>query len=140
MSTTATVTGNATRDPELRFTPNGVALATFGVAVNRRRKNAAGEWEDGETEFYDVTAWRELAENVAETITKGTRVLVLGRLSHRSWTTDDGEKRSRVEIVADEIGPSLRFATAEVSRNERRPGALSPQASTARYAEDEEPF
>lgn len=120
--TTVTLIGNVTRDPEMRFLNSGVGIATFGVAVSKRRKNEAGQWEDGETEFYDVVAWRELAENVAESITKGQRVVVVGRLSQRSWETDDGQKRSKIEVVADEVGPSLRWATAEVARIQRSTG------------------
>lgn len=114
-----TVVGNATRDPELKFTPSGTAVATFGVAVNRRWQNRqTSEWDE-ETSFFDVTVWQQLAENVAATIAKGSRVVVSGRLDQRSWETQDGEKRSKVEIVADEVSPSLRYATAEVTRNPR---------------------
>jgi single-strand DNA-binding protein len=120
--TTVTLVGNVTRDPEMRFLNSGVGIATFGVAVSKRRKNEAGQWEDGETEFYDVVAWRELGENVAESITKGQRVVVVGRLSQRSWETDDGQKRSKIEVVADEVGPSLRWATADVARVQRSSG------------------
>lgn len=114
--------GNVTRDPELRFTPSGAAVATFGLAVNRRWRNQqTNEWEEA-VSFFDIVSWREMAENVAESLTKGTRVIVTGRLEQRSWETDNGEKRSKVEVIADEIGPSLRWATAEVTRNERRDG------------------
>ena len=114
------VVGNATRDPELRFTPSGQAIATFGIAVNRSWRNKqSNEWEEA-VSFFDVTCWAQMAENVAESVTKGTRVLVSGRLEQRSWETNDGEKRSKVEIVADEVAPSLRWANATVTRNERR--------------------
>jgi single-strand DNA-binding protein len=113
-----TLSGNLTRDPELRFTTNGTALATFGLAVNRRKK-VGDTWED-EVSFFDVVAWQTLAENVAESLTKGTRVVVTGSLTQRSWETDSGETRSRVEVVAAEVGPSLRWASATVTRNERR--------------------
>ena len=117
---TVTVVGNITRDPELRFTPSGQAIATFGLAVNRRWQNRqTQEWEEA-VSFFDVTAWAQLGENVSESLSKGTRVVVTGRLDQRSWETQEGEKRSKVEIVADEIGPSLRFATAGVTKNERR--------------------
>jgi single-strand DNA-binding protein len=117
-----TIIGNCTRDPELRFTPSGMAVATFGVAVNRRWQNRqTNEWEEA-VSFFDVTAWQQLAENVSESVQKGTRVVVAGRLDQRSWETQDGEKRSKVEIVADEIAPSLRYATASVVKNERRGG------------------
>ena len=114
--------GNITRDPELRFTNTGQPRATFGLAVNRRWQNRqTSEWEEA-TSFFNVVAWREMAENAGESLTKGSRVIVTGRLEQRSWETPDGEKRSVVEVVADEIGPSLRWATAQVVRNERRPG------------------
>ncbi|HUY06162.1 MAG TPA: single-stranded DNA-binding protein [Acidimicrobiales bacterium] len=142
--------GNVTRDPELRFTPSGQATATFGLAVNRRWQNrTTQEWEEA-TSFFDVVCWREMAENVSETLTKGARVIVSGRLEQRSWETPEGDKRSRVEIIADELGPSLRWATAQISKNERRgPGEGNSYASGApratagvapTYSEDEEPF
>jgi single-strand DNA-binding protein len=119
---TVTVIGNVTRDPELRFTPSGQAIASFGLAVNRRWQNRqTSEWEEA-TSFFNVVAWREMAENAGESLTKGSRVIVTGRLEQRSWETPDGEKRSVVEVVADEIGPSLRWATAQVVKNERRSG------------------
>jgi single-strand DNA-binding protein len=117
-----TLVGNITRDPELRFLPNGTANATFGLAVNRRWQNRqTNEWEE-KVSFFNVVCWREMAENAASSLNKGTRVLVTGRLEQRSWETDQGEKRSVVEVVADEIGPSLRWAEAQVTRNERRQG------------------
>jgi len=117
---TVTVVGNITRDPELRFTPAGQAVATFGMAVNRRfQKN--GQWEE-QTSFFNVTAWGTLGENASNSLHKGARILVSGRLDQRSWETQEGEKRSTVEIVADEIGPSLRWATVEITKNERREG------------------
>ena len=117
-----TLVGNCTRDPELRFTSSGQAVATFVLAVNRRWQNRqTNEWEE-QVSFFDVTCWQQMAENVAESITKGSRVVVTGRLDQRSWETQDGDKRSKVEVVADEIGPSLRYATAQVVRNERRDG------------------
>ena len=115
-----TIIGNVTRDPELRFTASGQATATFGMAVNRRWMNRqTNEWQEA-VSFLNVVCWRELAENAAETLHKGTRVIVTGRLEQRSWETQDGEKKSIVEIVADEVGPSLRWASASVTRNERR--------------------
>jgi single-strand DNA-binding protein len=117
------IVGNLTRDPELRYTPNGAALVKFGVAVSRRAKDdATGQWRDVETSFFDVTAWRSLAENVAETLTQGSRVVVVGRLRTNSWETAEGEKRSKIEIEAEEIGPSLKWATAKVERQGRSPG------------------
>ena len=122
MSSNVTIVGNLTRDPELRFTPAGAPVTTFGVAVNRRWQNRdSQQWEES-TSFFNVTCWRDLAQNVAESLEKGSRVLVTGRLEQRSWETKDGEKRSVVEVVADEVGPSLRWATAKVSRNDRRDG------------------
>jgi single-strand DNA-binding protein len=130
-----TLSGNLTRDPELRFTTNGTALATFGLAVNRRKK-VGDTWED-EVSFFDVVAWQTLAENVAESLTKGTRVVVTGSLTQRSWETDSGETRSRVEVVAAEVGPSLRWASATVDRNERR----TPTGGTGGgFRPGEEPF
>ena len=114
------IVGNLTRDPELRFTPSGQATATFGVAVNRRWQNRqTNEWEEA-TSFFDVVCWAQLAENAAQSLTKGTRVLVSGRLDQRSWETPDHERRSKIEITADEVAPSLRYATASITRNERR--------------------
>jgi single-strand DNA-binding protein len=117
---TITVAGNLTRDPEIRYTRDGQANTTFGLAVTRRWQNRQSEeWEES-TSFFDVVAWRELAENVALSLVKGSRVMVSGRLDQHSWETELGERRSRVELVAEDIGPSLRFATAEVQRTERR--------------------
>ena len=112
--------GNVTRDPELRFTNTGQATATFGLAVNRRWQNRqTQEWEEA-TSFFDVVCWREMAENVSESLVRGSRVMVAGRLEQRSWESQDGDKRSKVEVVADEVGPSLRWATAQVTKNDRR--------------------
>ena len=117
---TVTITGNLTREPEIRYTREGQATAQLGVAVNRRwQDRTTQEWQEA-TSFFDVVCWRDLAENVALSLTKGMRVVVTGRLEQRSWETDEGEHRSKVEITADEIGPSLRFATADVHRTERR--------------------
>lgn len=120
MDNTVTVVGNLTRDPELRYTPSGQTIATFGLAVNRRWQNRqTQEWEE-QTSFFDIKAWANLAENVAESIQRGTRVVVTGRLEQRSWETDNGDKRSKVEVVADDIAPSLRWATAQVQKIDRR--------------------
>ena len=119
---TVTIVGNLTRDPEIRYTAGGAAKASFGMAVSRRWQNRQSqEWEE-QTSFFNVVCWREMAENVTESLGKGSRVVVTGRLEQRSWETENGEKRSVVEIVADEVGPSLRWATAEIKRNERRSG------------------
>lgn len=111
---TVTIVGNVTREPELRFTPSGAAVVNFGVAWNRKGK-------DGEdiANFFDVTAWNQLAENVAACVPKGARVVVYGRLDQRSWETDNGERRSKVEVTADDVAPSLKWAVATVERNER---------------------
>jgi single-strand DNA-binding protein len=115
-----TLVGNITRDPELRFTNTGQAVATFGVAVNRRWQNRqSGEWDES-TSFFNVTCWAQLAENVSGSLAKGSRVLLTGRLEQRSYETQDGDKRSVVEVIADEVGPSLRWATAEITKNDRR--------------------
>jgi single-strand DNA-binding protein len=123
MSNTTTITGNLTREPEIRYTKEGQATTLLGVAVNRRwQDKSTQEWQEA-VSFFDVVCWRDLAENVALSLSKGMRVLVTGRLEQRSWETDEGEHRSKVEITADEIGPSLRFATCDVQRTERRNGA-----------------
>jgi single-strand DNA-binding protein len=115
-----TIVGNITRDPELRFTPSGQANARLGVAVNRRwQDRGSGEWQEA-TSFFDVICWRELAENVAESLKRGARVVVTGRLEQRTYEREGGEKRSVVEIIADEVAPSLRWATAKVEKTERR--------------------
>src|SRR5947208_14683193 len=111
------IVGNLTRDPELRYTPNGAALVKFGVAVSRRVKDdATGQWKDADTSFFDVTAWRSLAENVAETLTQGTRVAVVGRLRTNTWETPEGERRSKVGREAAELGPSPTWAPAQSHR------------------------
>lgn len=146
---TVELIGNLTRDPELRFTPNGAPVANFGLAVNRRWQNRqTNEWEE-QTSFFDIVCWRDLAENVAESLSRGTRAMVVGRLEQRSWENQEGEKRSKVEVVADEVGPSLRWATAAVSKNQRGGGdggyggsqQSEPSQPTAQpYSENEEPF
>jgi single-strand DNA-binding protein len=125
------VVGNLTRDPELRFTPTGQATASFGVAVNRRWQNRqTQEWEEA-TSFFDVVCWGQLAENTAQSLSKGARVLVSGRLDQRSWETAEHERRSKIEITADEVAPSLRWATAAITKNERRaPDAVGASAGT----------
>lgn len=114
---TVTITGTLTRDPELRFTQGGRGVATLGVAVNYRYQRN-NEWVE-EASFFNVTAWGSLGENASGSLTKGMRVIVTGRLQQRSYETQQGEKRSVVEIIADEIGPSLRWATAQVERTQR---------------------
>ena len=118
--TIITIIGNLTADPELRFTPSGAAVASFTVASTPRTfDRQAGEWKDGETLFMRCSIWRDAAENVAESLTKGTRVIVQGRLVQRSYTTREGENRTVVEMQVDEIGPSLRYAKAQVTRQPR---------------------
>lgn len=140
---TVTLVGNATTAPEIRYTPSGAAVASFGLAVNRRWQNrATQEWEE-QVSFFDIKAWAGLAENIAESITRGTRVIVTGRLEQRSWETDNGEKRSKVEVVADEVAPSLRWATAQIQKIEREGGqqrAREAVAQTAPVYDGEEPF
>ena len=116
---TITLVGNITDDPELRFTPNGSAVANFTVAVNRRI-NRDGQWEDRLDGFFRCNCWRDMAENVAESLTKGMRVMVVGRLQQRTWEDAEGNRRSAVEIQVDEVGPSLRWATASVQKSSRR--------------------
>lgn len=151
-----TIVGNLTREPELRFTNTGRGMAQFGVAVNRRWQNRqSGEWEE-QVSFFNVTAWGDLGENCAASLAKGSRVIVNGRLEQRSYETQQGEKRSVVEIIADEVGPSLRWARAEVTRNERtdggggggfqggggasRPVANEDPGAPTYSSSDEEPF
>lgn len=119
---TVTVVGNITRDLELRYTPSGTAKTAFGLAENRRWTNRQTGASEESTSFFNIVAWGTLAENIATSLGKGDRVIVTGRLDQRSWEADDGGKRSVVEIVADSIGPDLRFATAEIVRNEREGG------------------
>ncbi len=140
-----TLIGNLTRDPELRYTTSGRSVASFGLAVNRRYQQN-GEWQE-QTSFFNIVCWGDLGENVAATLTKGTRAIITGRLEQRSWETQDGDKRSVVEVIADECGPSLRWATAQVERTERTggPGGGAPSGGgAARQPDpiygDEEPF
>ncbi|MFG2056299.1 MULTISPECIES: single-stranded DNA-binding protein [Micromonospora] len=121
--TTITVIGNLTDDPELRFTPSGAAVAKFRVASTPRfMDKASGEWKDGEPLFLSCTVWRQAAENVAESLQRGARVIVSGRLRQRSYETREGEKRTVIELEVDEIGPSLRYATAKVQKMSRSGG------------------
>ncbi|HVV14044.1 single-stranded DNA-binding protein [Amycolatopsis sp.] len=121
--TIITVVGNLTADPELRFTPSGAAVANFTVASTPRTfDRQSGEWKDGEALFMRCNIWRQAAENVAESLTRGARVVVQGRLKQRSFETKEGEKRTVVELEVDEIGPSLRYATAKVNKVSRGSG------------------
>jgi single-strand DNA-binding protein len=153
MSNNVTLIGNLVDDPELRFTPSGVAMAKIRLAVNRRWRGNDGEWQE-DTSFFTGTVWREQAESAAESLQKGARVIVTGRLEQRSWETPEGDKRSVVEVQIDEIGPSLRWATASVNKTQRSgggewsggggggEGADVPPAPVARdsYGPDEAPF
>jgi len=115
-----TLVGNLTRDPEIRFTATGRAVASFGIAVGRRYQ-VNGEWQE-QTSYFNVTAWGQLGENAAATFTKGTRVVVTGRLEQREYTSREGEKRTAIDVIADELGPSLRWATATVVRTPKQDG------------------
>jgi single-strand DNA-binding protein len=122
--TTITVIGNLTNDPELRFTPSGAAVAKFSVASTPRTLDRqTGEWKDGEPLFLNCSVWRQVAENVAESLQRGARVIVSGRLRQRSYETREGEKRTVFELEVDEIGPSLRYATAKVQKMSRSGGS-----------------
>jgi len=140
-----TLIGNLVDDPELRFTPSGVAMAKIRLAVNRRYQKQ-GEWQE-ETSFFTGTLWRDAAENAAESLQKGMRVIVAGRLEQRTWETADGDKRSVVEISVDEMGPSVRWATAVVTKSPRSdsfsssppPLAAAPVARDD-FGPDEAPF
>src|ERR1700722_13710631 len=146
---TITVAGNITRDPELKFLNSGQAAVRLSIAVNRRWQNRqTQEWEE-RVSYFEVAGYGSMAENAANSLTKGTRVLVTGRLEQRSWETENGDKRSIVEINADEIAPSLRFATAVVTRTPRaegsnfqsdRPASAPRNNEPSPYAFDEEPF
>ena len=118
--TTITIIGNLVDDPELRYTPNGAAVANFRVASTPRTfDKATNEWKDGEALFLSCSIWRQAAENVAESLTRGARVIVSGRLKQRSYETKEGEKRTVYEVDVDEIGPSLKYATAKVNKTTR---------------------
>lgn len=137
--TIVTVVGNLTADPELRFTPSGAAVADFTVASTPRVfDRQANEWKDGDTLFMRCSIWREAAENVAESLTKGMRVIVQGRLVQRSYETREGEKRTVVELQVDEIGPSLRYASAKVTRTQRSGGTPATPAADP-WAADADP-
>jgi single-strand DNA-binding protein len=115
-----TLVGNLTDDPELRYTPNGVPVASFTVAINRRTRDEGGQWKDGETSFFRCNVWRQQAEHVAESLSKGARAIVVGRLRQRSWETPDAQKRTVVEVEVENVGPSLEWATASVTKTARQ--------------------
>lgn len=142
---TTTLVGNLVDAPELRFTPSGAAVANFTIASTPRRFNkTTSQWEDGETLFMRCSIWREYAENVAESLTKGTQVIAQGRLVQRSFENREGEKRTVVEMQVEEVGPALRFATAQVNRRSRRDQQAPQQPQQADAwgapASDEPPF
>ena len=136
--TTITIVGNLTNDPELRFTPSGAAVASFTVASTPRMLDkATNEWKDGEALFLRCSIWRQAAENVAESLTRGARVVVTGRLKQRSFETKEGEKRTVVEIDVDEVGPSLRYATAKVNKTTRGGGSFGGGGDAGSAASDD---
>ena len=124
---TITLVGNLTRDPELRFTTTGRGVASFGIAVGRRYQ-VNGEWQE-QTSYFNVTAWGQLGENAAASLTKGARVVVTGRLEQREYTTREGDKRSAIDVIADVLGPSRRWATAQVERTPKTDGPSQGGAS-----------
>jgi single-strand DNA-binding protein len=135
MSSNVTLIGNITRDPELRYTAGGQAIATFGIAVNRRWQNRQSQaWEES-TSFFDIVCWGDLGTNVTDSLGKGDRVIVSGRLEQRSWETQDGEKRSKIEVVADEVGPSVRWAVARPEKTDRRGGGAHGGGAPAPYSQ-----
>ncbi|MCU1414788.1 MAG: single-stranded DNA-binding protein [Microbacteriaceae bacterium] len=140
--TVITVVGNLTSDPELRYTQNGLAVANFTIASTPRTfDRASNDWKDGEALFLRASVWREFAEHVAGSLTKGSRVIVTGRLKQRSYETKEGEKRTSFEIEVDEIGPSLRYATAQVTRtSSSREGGAGGGAGAGRGQVADEPW
>lgn len=141
---TITLVGNLTRDPELRFTSTGRGVASFGIAVSRRYQ-VNNEWQE-QTSFFNVTAWGELGENAAASLTKGSRIVVTGRLEQREYTTREGDKRTAIDVIADELGPSLRWATATVQRTTKKEGGggasrgSNPGGEASPHDSGEEPF
>ena len=136
-----TVVGNLTADPELRFTPSGAAVANFRVASTPRvLDKATNEWKDGEPFYLTCNVWRQVAENVAETLQKGSRVIVTGRLKQRSYETREGEKRTVLEMEVDEVGPSLRYATAKVNKVSRGGGGFGESSSSAASSSSDDPW
>jgi single-strand DNA-binding protein len=131
--THVTITGNLTDDPEVTFTPNGQAVCNFRLAVTPRVRDG-DTWRDGDTSFFRITAWRQLAEHVGDSLSKGDRVIVQGQLRSRAWETPEGERRQVVEVTAEEVGPSLRWATAKPER------ASKPNGKSAGRFNDDPPF
>lgn len=136
-----TVVGNLTNDPELRFTPSGAAVASFTIASNSRYldKNT-NEWKDAEPIYMRCSVWRQYAENVAESLTKGTRIIATGRLKQRSYETREGEKRTVMEMEVDDVGPALRYATAKVNRTQREGGGFGGGAPSGGGAPMDDPW
>lgn len=126
-----TVVGNLTDDPELRFTQNGSPMARFTIAENHRYRDRSGNWQDGETTFVRCVAWQDLGENIAESLKKGDRIVVLGDLRSRSWETEDGQRRTMLEVNVRNAGPSLQWATASPTKTSRRGGSVSRPAQSA---------
>ena len=135
---TVTLIGNLTRDPEIRFTSTGRAVASFGLAVGRRYQ-VNGEWQE-QTSYFNVTAWGDLGENAAASLSKGTRIVVTGRLEQREYTTREGDKRTAIDVIADELGPSLRWATAQVERTARKEGGAKKTGGGTNPGNDAPPF
>lgn len=135
--TIITVVGNLTADPELRYTQSGLAVANFTIASTPRSfDRASNDWKDGEALFLRASVWREFAEHVASSLTKGSRVIAQGRLKQRSYETKEGEKRTAIELEVDEIGPSLRYATAQVTRSASSGGATGGRSGGAPIADE----
>jgi single-strand DNA-binding protein len=139
-----TILGNITRDPELRFTPSGTAVVNFGLAVNRSVQNKnSGEWQT-EVDFFNITAWYKLAENCAESLSKGDRVLVSGRLSQDSWEDKEGQKRSTVKVIASVIAPSMEYATCKLEKNPKMDGggvtAANNKGEEVDFTDEDIPF
>ena len=134
--THVTIVGNLTDDPEVTFTPNGAAVTNFRVAVTPRIKD--GGWKDGDTSFYRITAWRGLAEHIGDSLAKGHRVIVTGQLRARTWETPEGERRTVVEVQAEEVGPSLRWATAKPERATNGSPARATSTTTRRSSPEQQ--
>ncbi|HEY8590215.1 MAG TPA: single-stranded DNA-binding protein [Naasia sp.] len=135
-----TMAGTLVADPELRFTPSGAAVCSFNIACNSRRKNDRGEWEDGDATFIRGQVWRQMAENVAESLRKGQRVMVTGELRQRSYETREGEKRTVYEVDATEIGASLKFAVARVEKAGRSGGGERPSGGRSSSYDAPDPW
>lgn len=138
------IIGNVTGDPELRFTQSGIAVCSFGVAWTPRKRDANGNWTDGDTSFFRCSAWRDMAENIAASISKGMRVVVTGSVVARDWEDRDGNKRTSIEIQVDDCAPSLKWAQAQIERTTREKSSSGGGGGTSGrgydYVDDEEPF